>query len=277
MRKRIIFLLATTMVIFSSCMNDNPEGFVLVKGDSFFNRYSKIYKNNVTITDFYIGKYEVTQKEWVEVMGNNPSKFKGENLPVETVSWYDCVEYCNKRSTKEGLQPYYTIEKNKKDTNNLIQLDSIKWTITINKGANGYRLPTEAEWQYAASGGPVSKNFKYSGNNEIDEVGWYWRNSGDSTLTGSWQWIDIENNNSSTKPVGLKKANELGIFDMSGNVREWCEDWYVDSEIGPGFYRSWRGGGWIGGAHACIPSYRGKFEANGKGPDQGFRLCRSKI
>jgi formylglycine-generating enzyme required for sulfatase activity len=272
MRKLIIFLLPAILVILSSCMNEKFEYFVLVKGDSVLNSNKK----RVTISDFYISKYEVTQKEWIELMGSNPSEFKGDSLPVEMVTWYDCIEYCNKRSSKEGLNCYYNINKDKKDTNNKNELDSIKWTITFNQGANGYRLPTEDEWQFAASGGKKSKNYKYSGSNEIDEVGWYWRNSGDSTLTGSWLWITIENNNGRTKPVGLKKPNELGIFDMSGNVREWCNDWYVDLEVELGYFRSLRGGGWIGGEHACISSYRGSFEANGKGPDQGFRICRSK-
>jgi len=279
MRKLIIFLLAAIMVFISSCMKDKSEDLdlVLVKGDSFFNRYFKIYKKSVAISDFYISKYEVTQKEWVKIMGINPSAFKGDNQPVEMVSWYDCVEYCNKRSIKEGCQPYYDIDKYKKDTKNKSELDSIKWIVTINEKANGYRLPTEAEWQYAASGGEMSKDYKYSGSNKLDEVGWYWKNSGDSTLTGSWAWTEIEKNNSSTKPVGLKNPNELGLYDISGNVREWCWEWYKDFEVESGYFRIWRGGGWIGGEHACRPSYRGKFEANGKGPDQGFRVCRSKL
>jgi len=154
-------------------------------------------------------------------------------------------------------------------------LDSVKWTVTINRDANGYRLPTETEWLYAASGGHKFKDYMYSGSNEIDDVGWYWRNSGDSVLTGPWFWTDIEKINSSTKPVSLKNPNSKGLYDMSGNIREWCREWYKDFEIGTGFYRIWRGGGWIGGEHACRPSYRGKLEANGKGPDQGFRICRS--
>jgi formylglycine-generating enzyme required for sulfatase activity len=277
MRKFFILILIVIVVAISGCAKKVPYNFILVKGGFFKNTTSYLSGKNITISDFYISKYEVTQKEWKEVMEFNPSAHKADVLPVEMVSWYDCIEYCNKKSLKEGLQLFYNIDKVKKDPINMNELDSVKWTVTINRDANGYRLPNEAEWQYAASGGRVSKNYKYSGNNELDEVGWYWRNSGDSTLTGSWLWIDIEKNNSSTKPVGLKKPNEIGLYDMSGNVREWCEEWYEDFEISSGVYRSWRGGGWIGGEHACIPSYRGKFEANGKGPDQGFRVCRSKI
>jgi formylglycine-generating enzyme len=275
MNKLIIFLLTSILIVVSSCKKEIPENFILIKGNAFVNVSSEFYNRSEFISDFYIGKYEVTQKEWMKIMENNPSKFKGDNLPVERVTWYDCVEYCNKRSIKEGLQPYYIIDKNKKDPENKSELDSLKWTVTINKEANGYRLPTEAEWQYAASGGHKSKNYMYSGSNNINTVAWYWRNSGDTILTGFWFWSDIEKNNGKTRPVGLKKPNELGLFDMSGNVREWCEEWYEDYNITIGFVRAQRGGGWIGGKEACMPSSRGSFEASGIGPDQGFRLCRS--
>ena len=210
-------------------------------------------------------------------MGSNPSKFKGDNLPVEMVSWYDCVEYCNKRSIKEGLKPYYNIDKNKKDPNNKSETDNIKWTVTINAGANGYRLPTEAEWEYAAGGGQMSKSYTYSGSNDVDKVAWYWKNSGDNILTGFWNYgLSIENNHNKTKPVGGKQPNELGLYDMSGNVREWCWDWYRDFEINIGFDRVWRGGGWLGADYCCESSFRESNAANTKYNDTGFRVCRSK-
>ncbi len=289
----LIVLVATGIILTSSCSSissiekkqhrvklpDTPviglTEFVLVKGGTFRNTKSNYYGKSVTIPDFYIGKYEVTQKEWIEVMGSNPSKFKGDNLPVEMVTWYDCVDYCNKRSKREGLKPYYNIDKNKKDPNNDNDHDDIKWTVTINAGADGYRLPTEAEWEYAAGGGQMSKSYTYSGSNDINEVAWYWKNSGDKNLTGFWNWPAIEDNNNKTKSIGLKKPNELGLYDMSGNVREWCWDWHESNGIEPKG-RAWRGGGWLGGGHACVSSYRGKFEANGIGPDTGFRVCRGK-
>lgn len=277
MRKPLVLILTVIMFAVSGCVKKEPDSFILVKGGPLKNTKSGLFGKNITLSDFYIGKYEVTQKEWKEVMGFNPSAFKADNLPVEMVSWYDCIEYCNTKSLKEGLQPFYNIDKGKRDPNNVNELDSVKWTVTINRDANGYRLPTETEWQYAANGGHKFKDYIYSGSNEIDDVAWYWRNSGDSVLTGSWFWTNIEKNNSSTKPVGLKNPNSLGLYDMSGNVREWCWEWYEDVEIDAGFFRIWRGGGWMGGEHACRPSYRGKFEANGIGPDQGLRLCRSKL
>jgi sulfatase modifying factor 1 len=296
-RKRFIFIAANIIVvglmvasaIASSSLETASEKFVLVKGGSFKNAKSNYYGKGVTISDFYIGKYDVTQEEWVEVMGSNPSKFKGDDLPVEMVSWYDSIEYCNKRSIKEGLQPYYNIQKTNKDPNNkpdpeFGDLDAIKWTVTTNPGATGYRLPTEAEWEYAAGGGQLSKSYKYSGSDDVEEVAWYWRNSGDQYLSGAWIWHLLEENQNRTRPVGSKKPNELGLYDMSGNVREWCWDWYSDDlktnvtnpqGSNSGFRRVWKGGGWMGAEYCCEPSFRGNLAANGAGPDQGFRVCRN--
>lgn len=282
MRKYLILLLAAVTTATHAFPHGNADALILVKGGKFLNTKSNCHGKSTAVADFRIGKHEVTQKEWTEVMGNNPSEFKGDNLPVENVSWYDCIEYCNRRSEKEGLKPYYHIDKNIKDPNNRTDVDDLKWTVTINAGADGYRLPSETEWEYAAGGGQLSKSYTYSGSDDLDKVAWFWQNSGDVKLTGLWNWPAIRNNNSKTKPVGSKEPNELGLYDMSGNVREWCWDWYGElddkgnpatgssSETG----RSWRGGGWIGGEFCCEPAFRANFEASGRGPDQGLRICR---
>jgi len=273
--RKLFILLLTAIIAACSCSKKVPDNFVLVKGGTFKNTKSSYYRKNFKISGFYIGKYEVTQREWVDVMGNNPSEFKGDNLPVDSVSWYDCVEYCNKRSIKDGFKPYYNIDKNKKDLNNTNEIDHIKWTVTINVRANGYRLPTEAEWEYAAGGGQMSRSYKYSGGDDVDEVAWYWRNSGNKYLTGSWFWSVIEKNHGKTQPIGGKKPNELALYDMSGNVREWCWDLHESSGPDDPQGRVWKGGGWIGGDFCCETSFQGYLEASGKGPDQGFRVCRN--
>ena len=277
MKKTLFFVLLISVICFSGCASKKENEMVFVKGGSFVNKYSRYYEKEIVIDDFYISKYEITGYEWKQVMGENPSEYKGDNLPVEMVSWYDAIEYCNKRSIMEGLQPYYNINKKAKDPNNRSEYDNLKWTVTINENANGYRLPTAAEWEYAASGGQESKNSIYSGGNKIEDVGWFWRNSGNEYLSGNWNWPQIVNNNNKPKAVGSLKPNELGIYDMSGNVREWCWDWYKESDddIG-GSYRVWKGGGWMGDEKCCEISYLGKFEANGKGSDTGLRVCRNK-
>lgn len=261
-----------------------PDNFVHVEGGTFKHPKSNYVEKGVTLSDFYMGRHEVTQKEWVEVMGSNPSEFKGTDLPVESVSWYECIEYCNRRSEKEGLQPYYTIDKTKRDPANRNESDDVAWLVTVNPGANGYRLPTEAEWEYAAGGGQKSQGHVYSGSDDLAKVGWYWRNSGDEELNGLWNWPLVQGNKCRTKPVGGKEPNELGIYDMSGNVREWCWDWEGDlaggaaDPTGPtaGGARIWKGGGWMGADFCCEPAFRAGYEPHSRGNDQGFRVCRGE-
>ena len=173
--------------------------------------------HSVTLSSYSIGKYEVTQKQWKAVMGekSNPSKFVGDDLPVEQVSWEDVQVFLQKLNTQTGKK---------------------------------YRLPTEAEWEYAARGGKKSNNFRYSGSNDLNSVAW-----------------NPNNSNVKTHPVGQKKENELGIYDMSGNVLEWCNDWYGNYEtnvgpnpqgVGNGSYRVYRGGSWSGTTGSCLVADR---------------------
>jgi formylglycine-generating enzyme len=243
-----------------------PGQMILVQGGTFNNSTS-----DVTVSSFYLDKYEITQSAYEAVMGVNPSHFPSvTNGPVEQVSWYNAIEYCNRRSMTEGLNPCYSYSSYGTNpttwpvgwnTNYLNHTNvSCSWT------ANGYRLPTEAEWQYAARGGNQTHNYTYSGSNDIDPVAWYWDNSGNATHT-----------------VGTKTANELSLFDMSGNVWEWCWDIHGSYPTGAqtnphgavsGSYRVFRGGGWTGGADYCTVSSRFSGIATYSVYDIGFRCVR---
>ncbi len=209
--------------------------------------------HEIRVSSFWIGKYEVSQREWMEIMSKNPSQWKGEELPVENVSWHDAVEFCNRLSDYEGLTRCYSGSGN---------------DIVCNWKANGYRLPTEAEWEFAARGGVKSRGFKYSGSNNIDEVAWYDGNSG-----------------ARTQYVGTRNGNELKIHDMSGNVWEWCWDWYdvfyykssekVDPEgMDIGWERCLRGGSWYYNAGLCEVSFRSYRAPGHRYNNIGFRVCR---
>ena len=187
--------------------------------------------HSVTLSSYYIGKYEVTQAEWRAVMGSNPSCFKGDNLPVENISWNDCQEFIRKLNSLTGKK---------------------------------FRLPTEAEWEFAARGGNNSSGYKYSGSGNIGSVAWY-----------------TENSNGKTHPVGQKSPNELGLYDMSGNVYEWCQDCYGSypsyaqtNPTGPnsGSYRVLRGGGWSSYAWLCRVSGRDVIAPDFSSNFLGLRL-----
>ncbi|MDD6744895.1 MAG: formylglycine-generating enzyme family protein [Bacteroidales bacterium] len=219
------------------------KDMVLVEGGTFIMgataeqkkpyKYEKP-KHQVTLSSFYISKYEVTQSLWKAVMGSNPSEWQGDNLPVENVSWNDCQEFIKKLNAMTG-----------KD----------------------FRLPTEAEWEFAARGGNRSQGYQYSGSKNLDDVAWFYDNS-----------------YKQTHPVGTKAPNELGIYDMSGNVREWCQDWYGSyssnvqtNPTGPssGSYRVIRGGYWDYGAGGCRMAYRDSCTPDYGAGSDGLRLALS--
>ena len=185
------------------------------------------------LSNYYLGQTEVTQKLWTAVMGSNPSRYKGDDLPMEEVSWNDCQNFISK----------------------LNQLISEK-----------FRLPTEAEWEFDAKGGNKNKGYIYSGSNNIGDVAWYNSNSC-----------------SKTHAVGTKAPNELGIYDMSGNVREWNQDWYGSysssaqtNPIGPasGSFRVYRGGDWDNITAVCRTAYRSFNTPASMLNHLGFRLAK---
>ena len=192
--------------------------------------------HQVTIShNYYLGETEVTQEQWQAVMGTNPAKFNGvgNNYPVYEVSWNDCQTFIGKLNQLTGMH---------------------------------FRLPTEAEWEYAARGGQKSKGYAYSGSDNVDEVAWYWSSTSPGTI-----------------PVKSKKPNELGFYFMSGNVREWCGDWYDKNyysqspsvnPTGPasGMYRVLRGGSWDYGVTQCKVAYRGYYYPTDRQEDVGLRL-----
>jgi formylglycine-generating enzyme required for sulfatase activity len=219
-------------------------------------------QHQVTVSGFYMGKYEVTQKEYQEVMGTNPSEFKGDNLPVERVSWYDAIEYCNKRSQKEGLTPAYTRNG-----------DNITW----NRGANGYRLPTEAEWEYACRAGTTTP-FSTGNNITTSQANYNGNHPYNNNAKGEYR--------KKTTPVDSFAPNAWGLYDMHGNVWEWCWDWngYYESgsQTNPvgavtssSSYRVTRGGSWAFYGRFLRSAYRGSCDPSFRPDDVGFRLARN--
>ncbi len=297
MQKIAVLILVLISLLFSGELKQNI--MLLVEGGTFMMGSNNGDLNEqpvhkVTVNSFYIGKYEVTHKEFIEFLNENGVNsngayngeelidmddedcaishngrfyFKGssyassENCPVIEVTWYGAKEYC-------------------------------KWL--SNKTGKNYRLPTEEEWEYAARGGKKSKGYKYSGSNGVDDVAWYWKNSGKNILSKNWSFDKIKKNNCSTHPVGQQKANELGLYDMSGNVWEWCENIYngnyendpyyykkdpsygANIELGIGYHRVIRGGAWHYYAASCRVSCRSSCIPMFSSRNLGFRLVRSK-
>ena len=216
--------------------------------------------HKVTLSSFYMSEVVVTQALWKAVMGTTvsqqrdkanpkwPMRGEGGEYPMYYVNWNECQEFIKKLNAVTG---------------------------------KSFRLPTEAEWEYAARGGKKSLGYKFSGSNTIGDVAWYWKNSGDKILSGSWDSDTLEKNNCKTHPVNCKKPNELGLYDMSGNVWEWCQDWYGnyndDPQTNPkgpssGSGRVLRGGSWFDSARRCRVSYRDYGYPGSRGSYIGFRL-----
>lgn len=206
-------------------------------------------EHTVTLDNFYIGETEVTQGLWYAVMGENPSQHIGPNFPVENVSWEQCQDFIQRLDSITGVQ---------------------------------FRLPTEAEWEYAARGGKKSMHYQFAGSNHIGDVAVYYNNSGDTILNGEWSYQQQVDNHCTTGTVKSKKPNELGLYDMSGNVWEWCKDLYyrysADPAVNPqgpdnGDRRVCRGGSWGHSDRYCRVSRRMGNPPVHPFPNVGLRLA----
>ncbi len=263
-KSEAVILLAILMALFSSCGKDklptetqlyvgvSPIEMVSIPAGTFQMGQTGLATpvHQVTVSAFQMGRYEITQAQYQAVVGSNPSSFKSStNAPVEYVSWYDAVTFCNKLSEAAGLQPCYNLTT---------------WACDFTK--NGYRLPTEAEWEYACRAGTTTNYYTGDSESDLAKAGWY-----------------DENSSRTTHVVGGKQANAFGLYDMHGNVFEWCNDCYgsyssenATDPQGPsrGSSRVLRGGSWFSYYYYCRSTYRSNYYPYGSVYFIGFRVVR---
>ncbi|MCL2442897.1 MAG: formylglycine-generating enzyme family protein [Treponema sp.] len=274
MKKSLILIFMVCFIVFGLFAQQNT--MVRINGGTFTMgspanetwRESDEIQRQVTISSFQMSRYPITQREYHEIMGNNPSHFRGDNHPVEQVSWWDAVEYCNRRSHREGLTLAYTIDRE-------------RGIVTWNRNATGYRLPTEAEWEYACRAGTTtayntgntitSDQANFSGviEREVETINEFGMVTRTTVREGE--------SRGRTTPVGSFPANAWGLFDMHGNVSEWCWDWYGNYQTGAqtnptgavsGEYRVVRGGAWNHSGRYLRSAYRSIVRVDGR---YGFR------
>ncbi|MBN2655932.1 MAG: SUMF1/EgtB/PvdO family nonheme iron enzyme [Spirochaetales bacterium] len=265
-----IFTTTTSNLAAVSDVTSSSQSTIVLKavpGGTFNNGTT-----NMTVSSLHMSEHEITMEQFVAVTGlANPSSSFTDvvNGPVQKVNWYHAMVFCNKLSEADGLTPVYSIN----GTSNTTSWGAIPTTskatwdgAVADWSANGYRLPTETEWQFAARGGNSTHNYTYAGSNTIDDVAWY-----------------TDNSSSTTYPVGGKAANELGLYDMSGNVWEWCWDWFAIYPSGTqtdyrgadsGSYRVNRGGSWDSNAYSSTVAGRGNGVPYALHYNVGFRVVR---
>jgi len=271
--KRVLFFNFIMLFIILSCFSQNKSNnMILIEGGTFImgspnneagRSNNESPQHQVTVNSFYMSKYEVTQKEFQEIMGvSTPPPFKGDNLPMYYVNWYNAIEYCNKLSLKEGLTPAYIIHYDQIDQNNYNDNDDIKWLVIWNRNTNGYRLPTEAEWEYACRAGTTTVF-----------------NTGASIPYGL-----VHFRKDAPANVGSYAPNSWGLFDMHGNIDEWCWDWYaefpIEAQTNPigaisGINRVRRGGNWFDTPDNIRSAVRFRLNPSFGLAGTGFRLVRN--
>jgi formylglycine-generating enzyme required for sulfatase activity len=256
---------------YSQELRDGPSfELIVVEGGSYLFGDSD---HKITLPDFFIGQFPVTQALWQAVMGDNPAYFKGKNRPVEQVSWYDAAAFCNALNARTGYQQVFFRDEKFQvplDYTMTLPLEYLKDIDVFHNPQNlGYRLPSETQWEYAARGGLKKSSYEYAGSDKLDEVGW-----------------NRDNSHRETKLVGLKAPNVLDIYDMSGNVSEWCADQlHGDSELknipkdgsswvdrDKGAFRVYRGGSWSSDAQFCRATSRSYNDPSYRYYDIGFRV-----
>ena len=248
------------------------ENMIFVQGRKYQPSFADEEKE---VFDIEVSKYPTTQKMWIEVMESNPSRSKGDNKPVESITWWEALEFCNKLSEKYGLEPVYDLSKSAEGLLMIKELggEKVYPDVANFKNTEGFRLPTEVEWEWFARGGQVAIeqgtfDYTYSGSNNINEVAWYRGNSGRRT-----------------QDVGLKKPNQLGLYDCSGNVWEWCYDTTENIEEGKNYtYKAFdssngsrreKGGFWENDTSYCVVRSREHYSSFDFGDGIGFRIVRT--
>ena len=248
------------------------ENMIFVKGGKYQPSFADEEKE---VFDIEVCKYPTTQKMWMEVMENNPSYSKGDNRPVENITWWQALDYCNKLSEKYGLEPVYDLSKSAQGILMIKELggETVYPDVANFKNTEGFRLPTEVKWEWFARGGQIAIeqgtfDYTYSGSNNINEVAW-----------------DTDNSECDTHDVGLKKPNQLGLYDCSGNVLECCYDTTEDIEVGKNYiykafdssniYRRLKGGSWGDVAEDCAVLSRSFNQAVDAYSDVGLRIVRT--